>query len=175
MHQPARQDSGGWAADIRCARFIHSSGRLRIYGADAAQALELALRMAVFSFAHYGVRDIVVESVESNEDETAGESAVRIVINTPPVRWISGWYSGGDGPDRRVVSTVHEAKRVDKFGMAADIRCPRFIISSGMPRAFCIDRTDGLLLATRFILSMYEHLGVRDIVVSTEEPGGPDG
>lgn len=175
VHAPDYIEGYGFATDIRCPRFVISSGMTRAFGAHEAQGLELAIWGILAWYEHHGVRDIVIETVDPDDDETVPESADRIVIDTPPVRWISGWYSGGDGPDRRVLSTVHEPKRVKEFHWAADIRCPRFVISSGTTRAFGIDEADSTKLATGFILSMYEHHGVHDIVIATEDPGDTDG
>lgn len=180
VHEPVRRESGGWAADIRCARFVHASGRMRISGADAAQALELALSTVLALYARCGVRDIHVACREPgtveqllDEDEYDEASAWRIDFTTPPVRRISGWYRGDDGAAERVRSTVHAPKPIAGYGFAADIRCPRFIISSGTTRTFGVDYAHGVQLAAWFIVSNYIHYGVHDIVIAAENPDAP--
>lgn len=62
VHQPQRNSEWDATADIHCP-YIHRSGDMRIFGSDEAQSLELAIRMVLELFEHYGVQDVEISLV----------------------------------------------------------------------------------------------------------------
>ena len=62
VHAPQHQSEWDFAADIRCP-YIYSYGDLRIYGVDAAQSVEEAIRMVLSLYEHRGVRDVTISLV----------------------------------------------------------------------------------------------------------------